>query len=42
MVHLEDIHSLTDFQRHAKEYIERLKETGVPGVIGGKCTVSYN
>ena len=25
MVHLEDIHSLTDFQRNTKEHIQRLK-----------------
>ena len=41
MVHLEDIHSLTDFQRHAKEHIERLKETGRPEVltVNGKAEV---
>ena len=41
MIHLEDIHSLTDFQRHAKEHIERLKETGRPAVltVNGKAEV---
>jgi prevent-host-death family protein len=41
MIHMEDIHSLTDFQRHAKEYIERLKETGRPEVltVNGKAEV---
>jgi prevent-host-death family protein len=41
MVHLEDIHSLTDFQRHTKEHIERLKETGRPEVltVNGKAEV---
>lgn len=33
MVYLEDIYSLTDFQRHAKEHIERLKQTGRPEVL---------
>ena len=32
-MHLEDIYSLTDFQRHAKEHIARLKETGRPEVL---------
>jgi len=41
MIHLEDIHSLTDFQRHTKEHIERLKETGRPEVltVNGKAEV---
>ena len=41
MVHLDDIHSLTDFQRHAKEHIERLKKTGRPEVltVNGKAEV---
>jgi PHD/YefM family antitoxin component YafN of YafNO toxin-antitoxin module len=41
MIHVEDIHSLTDFQRHAKEHIERLKETGRPEVltVNGKAEV---
>lgn len=33
MVHLDDIYSLTEFQRHAKEHIERLKQTGRPAVL---------
>jgi len=32
-MHLEDIYSLTEFQRHAKEHIARLKETGRPEVL---------
>jgi PHD/YefM family antitoxin component YafN of YafNO toxin-antitoxin module len=32
-MNLEDIYSLTDFQRHAKEHIERLKQTGRPEVL---------
>ena len=41
MVHLEDIHSLTDFQRNTKEYIQRLKETGRPEVltVNGKAEI---
>jgi prevent-host-death family protein len=41
MIHMNDIHSLTDFQRHAKEHIERLKETGRPEVltVNGKAEV---
>jgi PHD/YefM family antitoxin component YafN of YafNO toxin-antitoxin module len=41
MIHMEDIHSLTDFQRHAKEHIERLKETGRPEVltVNGKAEI---
>jgi PHD/YefM family antitoxin component YafN of YafNO toxin-antitoxin module len=41
MIHTEDIHSLTDFQRHAKEHIERLKETGRPEVltVNGKAEI---
>ena len=41
MVHLEDIHSLTDFQRNTKEHIQRLKETGRPEVltVNGKAEV---
>ncbi len=33
MIHLEDIYSLTEFQRHAKEHLERLKQTGRPEVL---------
>jgi prevent-host-death family protein len=41
MVHMDDIYSLTDFQRHAKEHIERLKQTGRPEVltVNGKAEV---
>ena len=41
MVHVEDIYSLTDFQRHTKEHIERLKQTGRPEVltVNGKAEV---
>ena len=39
MIQLGDIHSLTDFQRNARDHIERLKETGRPEVltINGKA-----
>lgn len=33
MINLENIHSLSDFQRNAKDYIDRLKETGAPEVL---------
>jgi len=33
MVHMDEIYSLTDFQRHVKEHIERLKRTGRPEVL---------
>ena len=33
MIQLNDIHSLTDFQRNAREHIERLKQTGRPEVL---------
>ena len=33
MVRMDQIYSLTDFQRHAKEHIERLKHTGRPEVL---------
>ena len=33
MVKLEDIHSLSDFQRNTKAHILRLKETGQPAVL---------
>ncbi len=33
MIHLEDIYSLTDFQRHTREHLERLKKTGRPEVL---------
>ena len=41
MIHLDDIHSLTDFQRNTKEHIQRLKETGRPEVltVNGKAEI---
>jgi len=33
MIKLEDIHSLSDFQRNAKAHVLRLKETGQPEVL---------
>ncbi len=33
MVRLQDIHSLSDFQRNTKEYIERLTQSGQPEVL---------
>lgn len=33
MVDLSHIHSLTEFQRNAREHIERLKQTGKPEVL---------
>jgi hypothetical protein len=33
MIDLEDIQSLTDFQRDAKRHIQRLKRTGKPQVL---------
>lgn len=33
MIKLEDIHSLSDFQRNTKEHVSRLKETGQPEVL---------
>lgn len=33
MFRLDDIHSLTDFQRKTREHLERLKETGRPEVL---------
>ena len=33
MVRLDNICSFTDFQRNAKEHIQRLKETGLPQVL---------
>jgi prevent-host-death family protein len=30
---LADIHSLSDFQRNAKQYIRKLKQTGKPAVL---------
>ena len=33
MINVNDIHSLSDFQRNARAYVERLKETGRPEVL---------
>ena len=33
MIHLEDIHPLTEFQRHAKTHLARVNETGRPEVL---------
>lgn len=33
MIQLTDIHSLSDFQRNAREHIERIKKTGRPEVL---------
>jgi PHD/YefM family antitoxin component YafN of YafNO toxin-antitoxin module len=33
MIDLEQIHSLSDFQRNAKKHVERLKQTGKPEVL---------
>lgn len=33
MIALEDIRSLTDFQRHTKAHLKRLKATGRPEVL---------
>ena len=41
MIDLNDIHSLTEFQRNTKVYIERLKNTGKPQVltVNGKAEI---
>lgn len=41
MIDLNEIHSLTDWQRDTKRHIERLKQTGKPQVltINGKAEV---
>ena len=41
MIKLEDIHSLTDFQRDTKTHIKNLKKTGRPVVltVNGKATL---
>lgn len=41
MIDLRDIHSLTDFQRNTKQYIQRTKETQQPLVltVNGKAEV---
>jgi hypothetical protein len=33
MIHIEDIHSLSDFQRNTKRHVGHLKETGNPEVL---------
>lgn len=33
MINIDNIHSLSDFQRNTKDHIERLKETGAPEVL---------
>lgn len=33
MIRLEDIHSLSDFQRNTKKHVSRLKETGQPELL---------
>jgi PHD/YefM family antitoxin component YafN of YafNO toxin-antitoxin module len=33
MIDLKEIHPLTDFQRHTKAHLKRLKETGRPHVL---------
>lgn len=33
MIDLNEIHPLTDFQRHTKAHLKRLKETGRPHVL---------
>lgn len=33
MIHTQNIHSLTDFQRNASGHIKRLKESGLPEVL---------
>lgn len=33
MIQLQNIHSLTDFLRNAKDYVSRLKKTGQPEVL---------
>lgn len=41
MINLNNIHSLTDFQRNTKEHIERLKDTGKPEIltVNGKSEI---
>lgn len=41
MIKLDDIHSLTEFQRDAKTHVKRLKKTGRPAVltINGKAAL---
>lgn len=33
MIHLGNIHPLTDFKRHTAEFRERLKQTGLPTIL---------
>ena len=33
MIHIEDIHPLTDFQRNAKKHLTRVNKTGRPEVL---------
>lgn len=33
MINLKDVHSLSDFQRNARAYVEHLRETGRPQVL---------
>ena len=41
MIKVEDIHSLSDFQRNTKKYVARLKKTGQPEVltVNGKAAL---
>ncbi|GAB4159139.1 MAG: hypothetical protein Fur0046_38600 [Cyanobacteria bacterium J069] len=41
MINLENIHSLTDFKRNAKEFVERMRQTNSPLVltVNGKAEV---
>lgn len=41
MIHLSDIHSLTDFQRNAKAHLKHMKESGRPLVltVNGKAAL---
>src|SRR5438132_634211 len=41
LIKLEDIHSLTDFQRDTKNHLDRLKKTGRPQVltVNGKAAL---
>ncbi len=33
MIHLDHIHSLSDFQRHAKKHLKEMKRSGKPRVL---------
>jgi len=41
MIKLEDIHSLSDFQRNTKKHVTRLKESGQPTIltVNGKAEI---